>query len=56
MANDFRKGDLATYKTQWNIDPLQFTYSPSPLAGLSSAALQFGSQGLGQALAKSVKL
>jgi len=54
MANDFRKGDMAVYDTQKAINPLQYTYTPSPLAGLSSAALQVGSQGLGKMLASRI--
>jgi len=55
MANDFRKGDLAVYGTQQAVDPLQYTYTPSPLASLSSQALSFGTQGLGKMLAGGVK-
>lgn len=54
-ANDFRKGDMAVYGTKQAVNPLQFTYTPSPLAGLSSAALQYGTQGLGKVLAGGVK-
>ena len=55
MANDFRKGDMAVYGTQQAVNPLQYTYSPGPLPALSSAALQFGTQGLGKMLAGGVK-
>ena len=51
-ANDFRRGDMAVYETQKAINPLQYTYTPGPLASLSSTALQFGTQGLGQGLGK----
>ena len=54
-ANDFRKGDMAVYNTQQSVNPLQYTYSPGPLPAASSAALQFGTQGLGKMLAGGVK-
>ena len=55
MANDFRKGDMAVYGTQQAVNPLQYTYDPGPLPALSSAALQYGTQGLGKMLAGGVK-
>ena len=54
-ANDFRKGDMAVYGTQQNVNPLQYTYNPGPLPALSSAALQYGTQGIGKMLAGGVK-
>ena len=55
MANDFRKGDMSVYGVQQNVNPLQYTYNPGPLPALSSAALQYGTQGLGKMLAGGVK-
>ena len=55
MANDFRKGDMAVYGTQQAVNPLQYTYNPGPLPALSSAALQYGTQGIGKMLAGGVK-
>ena len=54
-ANDFRKGDMAVYGTQQAVNPLQYTYNPGPLPALSSAALQYGTQGIGKMLAGGVK-
>ena len=54
-ANDFRKGDMAVYGTQQNVNPLQYTFNPGPLPGASSAALQYGTQGVGKMLAGGVK-
>jgi hypothetical protein len=51
-ANDFRKGDLATYNIQRAVDPVQWSYSPSPVSGLASSVSQFGAQGLGAMLSK----
>lgn len=56
LGNEFRKGDLSVYQTQQAVNPLQYTYTKSPLADLSSTALQFGTQGLGKWLAGSVKV
>ena len=55
MANDFRRGDLSAYGVQRAVDPLQYQYTPSPLAGMSNQALQFGTQGLGNILGKAMK-
>lgn len=54
LANEFRKGDLATYGIQKDINPLQYTYTKSPLADLSAIALSSGSQGLGKMLASRI--
>jgi hypothetical protein len=54
LANDFRKGDMAVYGTQQNVDPLTYTYTKSPLADLSKQALNFGGQGLGKMLASRI--
>ena len=54
-ANDFRKGDMAVYGTQQAVNPLQYTYTPGPLADFSKQALSYGTQGLGKMLAGGVK-
>ena len=56
LANEFRKGNLSVYGIQQAANPLQYQYNPSPLSPLSSTALSFGSQGLGQSLAKAMKV
>ena len=55
MANDFRKGDMSVFGTEQAVNPLQYTYNPGPLPALSSAALQYGTQGIGKMLAGGVK-
>ena len=56
LANEKRRGDLSVYGIQQAVDPLQYTYTKSPIADLSSEALKFGTQGLGKMLAGSVKM
>jgi hypothetical protein len=46
-ANNFRRGSLAAYGLEKSIDPVQVSYTPSPIADIFSQALSFGSQGLG---------
>jgi hypothetical protein len=46
-ANEFRRGSLAAYGLEKSIDPVQVTYTPSPIADIFSSALSFGAQGLG---------
>ncbi len=53
-ANDFRKGDLAAYGTETAINPVQYSYTPSPLTGLANTAFQFGTQGLGKMLSGAI--
>ena len=43
LANDFRKGDLAVYNTQQNVNPLTYL-TPSRRSPLADQALSFGSQ------------
>jgi hypothetical protein len=47
--NEFRRGSLGAYNTERAIDPVQVTYTPSPMADVFSTALSLGSQGLGNA-------
>jgi hypothetical protein len=49
--NEFRRGSMGAFGAEQAIDPVQVTYQPSPLAGLFSTALSFGTQGLGKAFA-----
>ncbi len=56
LANDYRKGDMGVYGVQQAVDPLQYSYTKSPLSGLSSLALSVGGQGLGKMLAGAVKV
>jgi hypothetical protein len=48
-ANEFRRGSLAAYGLEKSVDPVQVTYTPSPLADIFSSALSFGAQGIGNA-------
>jgi hypothetical protein len=52
-ANEFRRGSLAAYGLEKSIDPVQVTYTPSPIADIFSSALSFGAQGLGNAAGQS---
>lgn len=45
--NEFRRGSLGAYNVEQAVDPVQVTYTPSPLADVFSSALSLGSQGLG---------
>lgn len=54
-ANDFRKGDMAVYGTEQAVNPLQYTYTPGPIADISKMALQFGTGKLGSIMAGGVK-
>jgi hypothetical protein len=45
--NEFRRGSLAAFQTERAIDPVQVSYTPSPMSGVFDAALSFGMQGLG---------
>jgi hypothetical protein len=45
--NEFRRGSLGAYNVERAIDPVQVTYTPSPMADVFSTALSFGAQGLG---------
>ena len=56
LANEKRKGDLSVYGIQQAVNPLQYTYTKSPIADISNMALSVGTQGLGKMLAGSVKV
>jgi hypothetical protein len=56
LGNEFRKGDLSVYQIQQAVDPLQYSYTKSPISGIASQALSIGGQGLGKMLAGSVKV
>jgi hypothetical protein len=45
--NEFRRGSLGAFGVERAIEPVQVTYTPSPLADIFSSALSFGAQGLG---------
>jgi hypothetical protein len=47
MFNEFRRGELGVHAAKSAVDPVQVTYTPSPLADAFSTAFQLGSQGLG---------
>ena len=49
MFNEFRRGELGVLGAKQAVDPVQVSYTPSPLADTFSTALQVGSQGLGNA-------
>lgn len=53
VQNEFRRGSLSAYNTEQNVDPVQVSYTPSPLADIFSSALSLGAQGLGSAAGKS---
>jgi hypothetical protein len=50
LGNEFRRGDLGVYGTQQAVNPLQYSYTKSPLAPLASNLMSFGAQGLGTKL------
>ena len=56
LANDFRRGDMAVYGTQQAVNPITYTYTKSPIAGIANQALSFGTQGLGKMLAGATKV
>ena len=56
LGNEFRRGDLGVYQTQQAVNPLQYTYTKSPLSGLASNALAFGAQGVGKMLSNAVRV
>ncbi len=56
LGNEFRKGDLSVYNIEQAVDPLQYSYTKSPLSGIASQALSIGGQGLGKMLAGAVKV
>jgi hypothetical protein len=45
--NEFRRGSMGAYGLEKAIDPVQVSYTPSPLADIFSAVGNFGAQGLG---------
>jgi hypothetical protein len=45
--NEFRRGSLGAYNVERAIDPVQVTYTPSPMAGVFDAALSLGTSGIG---------
>lgn len=47
--NEFRRGSLGAYGTEQNVDPVQVSYTPSPLADVFSTMLSAGTQGMGNA-------
>ena len=47
MFNEFRRGELGVHAIKSAVDPVQVTYTPSPLADAFSTAFQLGTQGLG---------
>lgn len=47
MQNEFRRGSLGAYNVEQAVDPVQVTYTPSPLGDIFSSALSLGAQGLG---------
>lgn len=51
-VNAQREGSLGAFGIEKAIDPLQVSYTPSPLAGLFSTALSFGAQGMGNMFGK----
>ena len=48
MFNEFRRGELGVHAAKSAVDPVQVTYTPSPLADAFSTAFQLGTQGLGK--------
>jgi hypothetical protein len=56
LGNEFRRGDLGVYQTQQAVNPVQWSYTKSPLSGLASTALSFGSQGLGKMLGGATRI
>jgi hypothetical protein len=52
-ANDFRRGSLAAYSTERAVDPVQVSYTGSPLAQMFSDFASLGAQGIGSAAGKS---
>lgn len=50
-ANEMRRGSLAAFGTEQNVDPMQFTYTPSPVADVFASMFSIGAQGLGGSLA-----
>jgi len=47
--NEFRRGSLGAFGTERAVEPVQVSYTPSPLADIFSTALSAGAQGLGSA-------
>jgi len=47
--NEFRRGSLGAFGTEKAVEPVQVSWSPSPLADIFSTALSVGAQGMGQA-------
>jgi hypothetical protein len=47
MANEFRRGSLGAFGVEKAVDPVQVTYTPSPMADIFSTALSLGAQGMG---------
>jgi hypothetical protein len=45
--NEFRRGSLGAYNVERAIEPVQVSYTPSPMADIFSSALSFGGQALG---------
>lgn len=49
MFNEFRRGNMGSLALKQAVEPVQVSWSPSPLADIFSTALSVGSQGLGTA-------
>jgi hypothetical protein len=47
LANEKRRGSLGAFEREKAVNPVQVTYTPSPLASIFSQALSFGSMGMG---------
>jgi hypothetical protein len=47
MANEFRRGSLGAFNVEKAVDPVQVSFTPSPMADIFSTALSLGSQGMG---------
>lgn len=47
MANEMRRGSLGAFGVEKAVDPVQVSFTPSPLADIFSTALSLGAQGMG---------
>jgi hypothetical protein len=45
--NEFRRGSLGAFQTEQAVEPVQVSFTPSPLADIFSTALSAGAQGMG---------
>lgn len=52
MANTFRRSSLGAYNTEQAVEPVQVSYTGSPLADIFSGLAQVGSMGIGSGIGK----